>query len=107
MKSLVLTLLLALTSCNYSLSKAPKEGPLSLDSESLSNPDFKTVQSAVLEKNCVDCHSNRGGNKGSLNLENFTNVRAKLSLIRYRSLEKKDMPPGEPLNGQDLAVLQN
>lgn len=53
---------------------------------------FKIVNTQVLEKNCVGCHSVDGGNKGGVNLETYENVLKNIKLVR-ETIEQKTMPP--------------
>ena len=67
--------------------------------------NYESVNAKVLVSQCLDCHSNAGGNKGNLNLETYKNIRSNLNQIMYRVLETKDMPRGG-LTGSDYALME-
>lgn len=93
-------------SCNYSKIKGSSAKGDLRNLENFSQPDFKAV-STVIDSKCTGCHSNRGGNAGGVNLENYPAVRAKLNRVLYRSIETRDMPPRKPLTDTEMQLLQN
>lgn len=105
MKLWVALTFLMLAACNYNVSKsAGTKAPIS--QEKMSNPDFAIVMGAVIGPKCVSCHSNAGGNKGSANLETYEAIRKLYIRVGYRSLETRDMPPGNPLSGNEAKLLE-
>lgn len=99
---MVLTFAVMLTSCNLQ-----KSNPLNLALPDLGDTSaretqvpvipadqitFKIVASQVLEKHCVGCHSDEGGNKGKVNLESYENVLKDITSVR-ESVQQKTMPP--------------
>jgi len=54
---------------------------------------YASINSSVLAPECLRCHSSAAGSQGGLSLDNYQQVRSKLSQIYYRTIEKKDMPP--------------
>lgn len=97
---------LCLSGCNYSRMKdasRPNLGPAG--ARSLGSLDFQTVQANVLGPRCYGCHIPETGNKGNSNLATYDNVRAQLSRVAFRSLESRDMPPGNPLSADEMALL--
>lgn len=107
MRLLALLVSVAVAGCNYNVAKMTVGDGPKVNAEQAANPDFKTVQTAVLNERCATCHSNRGGNQGATNLEDYNSVRAKLNRVIYRSLEKRDMPSGVPLSEPEARILQN
>ena len=114
MKALRLSLAIAfalvvLTSaaCNYNKlhdSAAATSGKIG--TESLDNVDYAFVQNNVIAPKCLACHSAAGGNQGGTNLENLKAVRALMSRVSYRAIERRDMPPSG-LGERDLMILKN
>lgn len=100
------TAFLLTAGCNYNHVKNASGGANAVSAESLDNPDFKAVASAVIGPQCVSCHSNSGGNKGNLNLEDYRGiVRAQRSIL-YRIEETRDMPPGAPLSDTEVSLIR-
>lgn len=89
--------------CNYNKVKSQPTGS-GVRQEKLQNPDFATVMQAVIGPKCNSCHSNASGNKGGANLETYQALRQWATRIRYRALEKGDMPPAGLPQG-DRALL--
>lgn len=93
------TLLLAwacliLTACNYN--KVNDDGAKTdkLGAASLESVDYAFVLESVIAPKCLTCHAGVTGNQGGTNLESLKSIRSLMSRIVYRSLERKDMPPG-------------
>lgn len=92
--------------CNYNhVKSSPSQntGGPQVTSMSL---DFLTLQSTVLNSQCLRCHSSAGGNQGGLGLENYQQIRANLNKIYYRAIEKKDMPPSS-MPPEQFEMLKN
>ena len=88
---------LALGACNYNhVKKEGARGARGAQGETMlaASLDYASVRQNILGPECLRCHSSAGGNQGGLNLETYPQVRANLSRIYYRSIEKKDMPSG-------------
>lgn len=99
MKLCVLALcVLMVTACNYNNVKgdapAAAGGAPGAKSMAVVSLDYQSLNQSVIGPQCLQCHSNAGGNKGGLSLETYAQVRASLGRIYYRSIEKKDMPSG-------------
>ena len=94
-----------LSSCNYSRMKKP----LQLDEgvQKISSPDeitFKMVNESVIQPMCLSCHSEAGGNRGGLNLENFENVFKNSHAIRLE-VAGATMPPRQQLSAQQIKLV--
>jgi uncharacterized membrane protein len=94
-----------LSSCNYSRMKKP----LQLDEgvRKISSPDeitFKMVNEAVIQPMCLSCHSEAGGNRGGLNLENFENVFKNSHGIRLE-VAGGTMPPRQQLSAEQIKLV--
>lgn len=104
----ILTSLFFLASCNYSVDKGSTEVATPDTSFSLvgNQITYQMVTSRVLAKNCLDCHSEKGGNRGGLNLENYQNVFEARDFIRSEILSRR-MPksPAAPLSNQQIDFL--
>lgn len=97
---------LALGGCNYSRMKdAARPNLGAAGARALGPLDFQTVQANVLGPRCYGCHLPETGNKGNSNLATYNDVRAQLGRVAFRSLETKDMPPGDPLSADEMALL--
>ncbi|MEK2645024.1 hypothetical protein [Bdellovibrio sp. BCCA] len=88
----------ALGACNYNHVKkenAAMGGGLGKQEAMIAaSLDYQSLNMAVIGPECLRCHSTPGGVQGGLNLETYQQVRANLSRIYYRSIEKRDMPSG-------------
>lgn len=88
----------ALAACNYNRVKDgaedPARGPGGAGAMSAGPLEYKTVLTAVIGPRCLGCHSSAAGNQGGLNIETYQALKAHLSRVAYRSLEKRDMPAG-------------
>lgn len=104
---LLLVATLVLSACNYNVSKETAR-PASGFSESLSSDqvDFSLLQSSVIGPRCYGCHTDATGNQGGVNLERYKTVRAALSRVAYRSLERRDMPPSG-LSEPEMKLLRS
>lgn len=96
---------LLLSSCNYSRMKKP----LQLDEglQKISSPDeitFKMVNDSVIQPACLSCHSEAGGNRAGLNLENFENVFKNSHAIRLE-VAGGTMPPRQKLTDQQIKLV--
>lgn len=104
----ILLSLWGLAACNYNHVK--KENGSQNVQDKASNLalslDYTSVQMSVLGPQCLNCHSSAGGNKGGLSLETYQQVRASMSRIYFRSIEKKDMPPN-PMTADQYDLLKS
>ncbi len=66
---------------------------------------YTQIQTKILGPKCLRCHSDAGGNQGSLNLESYEQTRASLESIKQRVLVDQNMPPNAPLNNGDKTLL--
>ncbi len=71
-----------------------------------SGPDFASVKSKVFSVYCLRCHSQAGGNKGGINLENYATVRSYLDRIKT-AVNGGFMPPSQPLPSTALKYLND
>jgi uncharacterized membrane protein len=112
MRFLVFIIILILTSCSYRHVKE-SESFVSTGSQGINTLDaggdvyFASVQKNIILPRCAKCHSDSGGNQGGVNLENYDDVTKHLNGINQRSLIEKNMPPGKPLNSDELNILGN
>jgi len=99
------SLLLSLSSCNYTQSKSM---PLDSVDSGLSSEqvDFEVVMQKVMAKNCLSCHSDAGGNRGQLNLETYQNVLQVVAEIK-ELVSDRSMPPrrSTPLTDEQIRLL--
>jgi uncharacterized membrane protein len=65
------------------------------------------VNTKILTPRCLKCHSDAGGNQGSLNLESYDQVSRHLESIKNRTIIDNSMPPKMPLTANEKVVLQN
>lgn len=98
---------LSLLACNYSNKNT--EMPVAMTEERINqlalDSNYESVNAKVLSGQCLQCHSQAGGNAGNLNLETYQSIRTNLNQIMYRVLETKDMPRGG-LAGADYALME-
>ncbi len=97
-----------LTSCNYNKGVADPNATILGEAEvsqmAIEN-NYASVQKQVLANQCLTCHADSTGNKGGLNLEGYSNIKANLNQIMYRVLETKDMPPAG-LTGYSFQLMK-
>lgn len=103
---LILALLL-IASCNYRIDKqnpnvTTQDAPVVY--KSADELTYKIIADNVFTKNCVGCHSVSGGNKGSVNLENFENVLKNIDDIRTE-VSGKTMPPRKQLSAEQIKIV--
>lgn len=100
--------LLNLISCNYKQSnELPLDPVRSGDSAMKAEEvDFQLVMEKVMANNCVNCHSQEGGNRGELNLETYENVVQVLTEIREQ-VSDRTMPPrrAPPLSDEQIQLI--
>ncbi|MDZ4660482.1 MAG: hypothetical protein SGJ18_02565 [Pseudomonadota bacterium] len=85
----------------------PEHSPVLEDPIDKATSDgFENITTQVFSPFCFECHSQAGGNKGLVNLENYDNVVGVLESIRTQ-IEFGDMPPSEapPLPAEPKARL--
>jgi uncharacterized membrane protein len=95
-----------LTACNYNKLHDGAASSDRIGAESLENVDYAFVQKSVIGPKCLSCHSAAGGNQGGTNLESLKSIRALMSRVTYRSIERRDMPPSG-LGERDMTILKN
>lgn len=67
---------------------------------------FQEVKQGVFSQRCFPCHTDAGGNKGGVNLENHGNAFAKLPNILRATIENPTMPPGgQSLSKEEFQLL--
>lgn len=96
-KKIICLALLTLSSCNYYKNRGDQSLPnfdANTDVTALAvYNNYASINNLIISNQCLNCHSNATGNKGGLNIETYSNVKANLNQIMYRVLETKDMPP--------------
>lgn len=81
--------------------------PPVVDEEPVTGPfDFVEVFEKVIKVSCVKCHSEKGGNKGKLNMETYEAVFAAREKIRH-DIEEGFMPPrrSKPLTDNQRKMI--
>ncbi len=91
-------LALFLTSCAYYDEKSSPD-PASLAGQAIS---WQQVSTLVFEPRCAICHSVGGA---GINVSDYNAVKAKISDINSRVLQRKSMPPGSPLTPYEATLL--
>ncbi len=108
MRNIIMTLVLSPLGfgCNFHEDKTDGQDstttPTTVDPAKLG---FAEVRAAVFQPKCFSCHSAAGGNSAGLNLESFASASERLSTIRKRAVEQKNMPLGGSLSSDQLATL--
>ncbi len=67
---------------------------------------FADIQSQILEPSCVGCHSQAGGNRGSVNLESYAAVKSNIDEIQSSTVDSTRMPQGDTLSKSLIALLR-
>ena len=98
--------LLFVSGCNYSLERMqpetkPENNQKVIAPEQLT---FKMINDLVLQKACLRCHSNEGGNKGRINLESYTDVFKNAHQIRLE-VAGLTMPPNAKLSEEQIKLV--
>ena len=68
---------------------------------------YSQLEAKLLGPKCLRCHSDAGGNQGSLNLESYDHTRAHLESIKQRVLVDQNMPPKSSLSNGEKSLLNN
>ncbi len=103
MTLIILIFSVYMVGCNYNVTKNSDGGEQGQNIKSIAVLDYQTIKKAVIEPQCLSCHSNSGGNKGGLNIETYESIKSNLNQIYYRSIEVGDMPEGGlPLNSKEI-----
>lgn len=68
---------------------------------------YAQLETKILGPKCLRCHSDAGGNQGSLNLESYDQTKAHLDSIKQRVLVDQSMPPKSPLSSGEKSLLNN
>lgn len=97
---------MAMNACSYNKLHDPNSTGGKVGVESIENVDYAFVLQNVISPKCLACHSAAGGNQGGTNLETLKSIRALMSRISYRSIERRDMPP-TGLGDRDVTILKN
>ena len=66
----------------------PEPGDVMPDPDKI---DFQLVNTKVITPRCVGCHSDKGGNKGDVNLETYDNIYSQIDTIKDE-VESGSMP---------------
>lgn len=104
---LLATLFVFVVGCTLRNSEAIKlQSPLSNNSDDqvldLNQLSYKVVNDRILLAKCVGCHSEKGGNKGDVNLETYENVFENKAEVRAEVFNRS-MPPKKRV---DLALTE-
>jgi len=96
---------LQMSACNFKDEKSTSNEP-----DVVLAPDtaisFADIQSQILVPNCVGCHSQAGGNRGSVNLESYASVKLNIDEIQSSTVDTTRMPQGDTLNKNLIALLR-
>lgn len=92
--------------CNYNRIKETGSAKPNDALKMLGRLDFSMVQASVLGPKCLRCH-NSNRQEGGANLETYSQVRALMPRIVFRSLGKMDMPPDQPLSNDEMTILKS
>ena len=98
--------MLFLFGCNYNQSKVSSD-KMPATTQKITSPDqltYKLVKESVLLNACLKCHSEAGGNKGGINLENFENVFKNSHQIRIE-VAGGTMPPTGKLSEEQIKIV--
>lgn len=104
-----LLMMTTLLSCGFKHSKdnGDSQTEFSGDFGMSQKVTYTQLETRVLGPKCLRCHSDAGGNQGSLNLETIDQSRAHLESIKQRVLVDQNMPPKTPLSSGEKAMLNN
>lgn len=100
--------LLIFVGCNYNQQKKSDivpEGFRQIEFTTGSELSYQQINDHVIAPKCLECHSNAGGNKGRLNLENYRNVFANKEGIRESILDKSMPKDRPPLNEYEIRLV--
>lgn len=102
-----LVFVLLLTGCNFQKMKGPQTGNGGETKIAGMPMSYSAIQGMIIGPKCVSCHDSKGETKGGVALDTYKNVRALLTRISVRSLDRKDMPPAAPLSpAEQTAIAQ-
>lgn len=73
----------------------PPPAPVIIPDIPVEQIDFAAVTKYVLQTNCTKCHSDKGGNKGKVNLETYSNVFKNMDAVNDEIIAG-EMPPAPP-----------
>ncbi len=82
--------------------------PQILNDGNPSELSYKNIRNQVLQAKCLNCHSEKGGNRGHLNLETYQSIFTNKDQIREEVLTKK-MPKKsvEPMTDDQIKLIVN
>jgi uncharacterized membrane protein len=105
---LCLTFLFPLTGCGFRHLKSSDGDDSTIGQTNLSAPaSFSQIQAKIIAPKCLQCHSDAGGNQGSVNLESYDQVVRHLDGIKQKSLIDQTMPPSGPLSVGEKGLLKS
>ncbi len=102
-------LVATLLSCGFKHAKDNNENQTEVTGEfgMSQKVTYSQLESKILGPKCLRCHSDAGGNQGSLNLESYEQTRGHLESIKQRVLVDQNMPPKSPLSSGEKSLLNN
>lgn len=93
MKRIELIFSLLLSGCTL-IQSSPSTRPLTESQDpvfKISELNYQSIHTQVLEPKCIECHSQKGGNEGKVNLESYAQVMLNLDEVRT-DVEDGSMP---------------
>ncbi len=98
-KYLMLAIAISVFGCGYNNTELPNLESAAGQSAAANALSFSAIKSQVFEPHCLRCHSQAGGNRAGVNLENYTNVQPLVRTI-LSVVNSGAMPPngGLPAN---------
>jgi uncharacterized membrane protein len=99
----IITCLLMLTSCNYSINKSSKSDRPELSPIEKASLSYEIVRSRIFAPKCVACH---GSSSGRVLLDSFEAVTSHLPAVERAVFFDKSMPKSGSLTDDELAILR-
>jgi uncharacterized membrane protein len=95
-----------LNGCNYLVSQGKAADPAGATSQGQkAEVGFQMVFQKVIGPRCTECHSDRAGNLGAVNLETYANTLALLQEIRDDIMTSRMPKNRPPLNAEEKQML--
>jgi mono/diheme cytochrome c family protein len=98
----IITCLLMLTSCNYSIDKSSKNDRQELSPIEKASLSYDVVRSRIFIPRCITCH----GSSGRVSLDSFEAIKSHLPAIERTVFVDKSMPKSGSLSDNELAILR-
>lgn len=105
MKKLLLGLFGVLASCGYNNMKTDTiKNPTGEQKLGDDKIDFAVISTQIFQPHCLSCHSQAGGNRAGVNLENYTNTKPFAELVKSEIVDDS-MPPDGPLSDEKKKLV--